>query len=301
MEIAREKLGYLDTIFCRSWNSREDYRFKTNGMSGKPPRLFFYFRGSHMNFFAATALLARMYMYKGDYDKAEEYASALIKGFNGIKYSFATTTSLSSKSSFRPNRPSEIIMAFYRNYEDHYDTYEGYAGEDYSQRYLKMDDKTMNALFAGDESDLRYKGHLWKAGEYYTYKRYGTWNRLNYEDGYDYMLQYFAGLFPVISLPEMYHIVAECQIRRGAISEAMENINLLRSKRGIMGQELPLDVTADEAMKYLRTEVVREGLTFGQTFFWFKRQGKNIWYGPEAEIEMNEDRWTIPVPDSETI
>ena len=114
-------------------------------------------------------------------------------------------------------------------------------------------------------------------------------------------MQYYANLFPIISLPEMWHIIAECDIRDGNVANAMDILISLRQIRGILEYELPTDVTPEEAMNHLRTEVVREGLTFGQTFFWFKRQGKDIWYGPESEINMTEERWTIPVPDSETI
>ncbi len=301
MKIACEKLGYADTLVCRQWNTNKNYRWKTNSMSGKPPRLFFYWRGSHMNFMAANALLARMYMWKGDYTNARKYAVAVVNGFNGIRYSWASSSSLSSKGSFLPNRPDEMIMGIHRNLEDHYVQYEGYSGAEYTNNYLKMDDKVMDALFAGDESDLRYKGQLWKGGEYYAYKRYGTWARKMNDNGYAYELQYFEPVFPIISKPELYFIIAECDIRNGNIEHAMTLINEIRKTRGIMGEELPLAVTADEAMKHLRKEVVKEGLTMGQTFYWFKRQGLDIWYGPEAEIKMTEERWTIPVPDSETI
>ena len=80
----------------------------------------------------------------------------------------------------------------------------------------------------------------------------------------------------------------------------MEIINLIRQQRGIMEYELATDVSPEEALNYLRREVVRDGLTFGQTFFWFKRRGENVWNG-QKEIEMTEEKWTVPVPDSETI
>ena len=165
-----------------------------------------------------------------------------------------------------------------------------------------MDDQVMDALFEGDEEDARYNGLYWKQSKYYDSRHYSTYARMASADGFNDMnMSYYGALFPVISLPEMYFIVAECDIINGNLTNAMSIINLIRQNRGIMEYELSADgITSEEAMNYLRREVVRDGLTFGQTFFWFKRRGQNVWNG-QKEVEMTEERWTIPAPDSETI
>ncbi|MBO5710949.1 MAG: RagB/SusD family nutrient uptake outer membrane protein [Rikenellaceae bacterium] len=304
MEIAREKLASADTITFYDHNIKVDYRFKTLTGPSVYPRLFFYCRGSRMNFMAATALLARMYMWQGDYTKARKYAQEVIDGYrNGkIIYNFEPSANMNNLSNFRPTRPEEIIFAVNRNLEDSRSEFERYVGADYTKANFEMDDQVMNALFEGDETDARYSGLYWKANKYYNSHKYSVYTRMTSADGFnDTNMSSFGALFPVISLPELYFIVAECDIRNGNIANAMEILTLIRQKRGIMEYSLPTEgVTTEEATNYLRREVVRDGLSFGQTFFWFKRRGQNVWNGLN-EIEMTEEKWTVPVPDSETI
>ena len=303
MEIAREKLAAIDTLTFISWNKKVDHRFYSmQSVQSSCPRLFFYNRGGRMNFMAATALLARMHMWGGDLIKARKYAQEVINSWNGIVYTFEPFANMSNLGNFRPTRPAEILMAISRNLEDSRAAFESIVSKDYSSKNLTMDDQVMDALFEGDEEDARYNGLYWKQSKYYDSRHYSTYARMASVDGFnDTNMSYYGALFPVISLPEMYFIVAECDIINGDLTNAMSIINLIRQNRGIMEYELSADgITSEEAMNYLRREVVRDGLTFGQTFFWFKRRGQNVWNG-QKEVEMTEERWTIPAPDSETI
>ena len=121
MEIAREKLGSLDTLEFMKWNrTLNDRFFSMSSASSACPNLFFYARGTRMNFMAATALLARMHMWNGDYAKARKYAEELVNGYNDqyIYYKFEPSANLTKPANFRPTRPEELIFAVTRNLED---------------------------------------------------------------------------------------------------------------------------------------------------------------------------------------
>ena len=101
----------------------------------------------------------------------------------------------------------------------------------------------------------------------------------------------------MISFPEMYHIMAECLMNQGNVNGAVGLLNTLRENRGVKSW-IATTIVPDSLKEILMKDIVRETLTSGQTFFLFKRWGRNIYNGM-SDIVMDANKWTIPLPQSE--
>ncbi|WP_065219557.1 MULTISPECIES: RagB/SusD family nutrient uptake outer membrane protein [Butyricimonas] len=293
MEKAKTMLAEVDTVFCRSWCSSMTSRIRqSNSWSSAPPNEFMSYRGCRMNFWGATALLARMYMYNGDEDMAYENAR-IIYSFhtrNWFRWTSASYQgSISSVEYIHTKRPEEILLCFSNN--NNYDQWEARIGT--SNYMFRM--KNIDHLFAGDEDDYR------KVGWYnrYGFQRYLTWIR---PVGSSYNATNLATnqgpLLPVISFPEMYHIMIEYLIDKNRIPEAVTLFNTLRRNRGAKAA-LPETIYPEDLKEKLVYDIIRETLTSGQTFFMFKRLNRNIYNG-SSNITMEPKNWTMPLPQSET-
>ncbi len=292
MERAKALLADIDTVFCQSWNKSSVGRIRqSNQTAGFPPNDFVSYRGSRMNYWGATALLARIYLYNGNEEKAYENA-AIIYRFHTKNWFKWTSSSyqgaISSVEYIHPKRPEEIIMTFSNN--NNYDNWESVLGN--SNYYFRM--KNMNDLFLNDEDDYR------KVGWYNRYglQRYITWIRPSgTSNNVTLVINNQGPLLPIVSFPEMYHIMIECLIDQGRTVEAVTLLNTLRKNRGakrVIGENTP----AEELKEILINDIIRETLTSGQTFFMFKRLNRNIYNG-DTDIVMEPINWIIPLPSSE--
>ena len=99
---------------------------------------------------------------------------------------------------------------------------------------------------------------------------------------------------PLIRLPEMYYILAECTDN---LDESAALISKIREARGIE------DVTfADESekMKHIEKEYRKEFYAEGQLWYFYKRLGyETFLYCPVSK--MNESNYRFAIPDDETI
>ncbi|KIO44205.1 MULTISPECIES: RagB/SusD family nutrient uptake outer membrane protein [Sanguibacteroides] len=293
MERAKALLTKVDTVFCVSWCKSTSARLRhSNSWSSAPPNDFFSYRGHRMNYWGATALLARMYLYLGDQDNAYKNAWICYRFHqrNWFKWTSASYLGLiTDKDYVYPKKPDEIFMAFSNN--NNYDNWESTIGT--SNYAFRM--KNMTELFKGDEDDYRLVGYYNR----YGYQRYLTWIR---PAGTSYTATSTAEnqgpYLPIISFPEMYHILIECMINKNQITEAVGLLNTIRQKRGAK-TTIPETIAADQLKERLVTDIIRETLTMGQTFYMFKRLNRDIFNG-EENIKMSSEKWTIPLPQSET-
>lgn len=245
-----------------------------------------------MNYFAANALLARMYMYNGDEENA--YKNACIAyGFHKRWFKWTANSNQGSVSNINflyPKRYNELFLCFSNN--DVVDNVEKIF-ENY--RYaLQM--KNMDVLFAGDMDDYRYTGFYNKTTLAYGAKRYATWLRFSGET-FKVVLDQLS-LLPVIRASEMYHIQIEYLLNKGRKEEAVELFNSLRLSRGAKAK-LTTDMTIDDLQQKLVYDIIRETLTEGQTFFMFKRLNRDIFNG-SSDIKMTPEKWVVPIPYSES-
>ena len=75
MTRAQSLLAVVDTVFNRRQNTSIYSRVRSDGRGlVDAPDDFFLYRATRMNYFAANALLARMYLYNGDEENAYKNA-----------------------------------------------------------------------------------------------------------------------------------------------------------------------------------------------------------------------------------
>jgi hypothetical protein len=298
MNMAKTLLAPVDTVWLKS--NLSSFTGRVHNPSSwipLPQGDFFNYRAERMNYAAATALLARIYMYKGDYDSA--YANAAQAYYLHTKGWYPWTSSLyqgqiTDVDYIYTKRPEELFLCFSnnRNY-DNYDTVTVINRQD--NLTLRMNDDYMQQLFEGDLDDYRIVGWYNRYGD----QHYLTWQRpkgTSYNAQQTVIVQ--GPLLPVIRFSEMYHVMIECDIRKGDLGDARTLFNDLRINRGAK-TGLPASMNATDMMLKLRNDIIRETLTEGQTFFMFKRLGVNIFNGATDRV-MGASDWYSPLPLSET-
>ena len=245
---------------------------------------FFAFRGYRFNYWSATGLLARVYSYLRDFENAEIYADTIINDWV-VEYQFnlynsnpkATTGRIDGK------RRPEPICAFWN--DQVCDNYTFIAGTSYNKMV------ELKYLFAGDEStDYRYT-ELYNSST----KTYRVWDKSENRT----VSQYSNPLLPVMELPEVFYIKAECQAHDGDIAGADATLKKIRDARGCTA---PLsDTDLDSFMNTLVNEAQRDFLTRGTTYCFLKKLDWHVIYdGTPAGKTITSDWYVLPIPDSET-
>ncbi|MFR7877929.1 MAG: hypothetical protein ACLU4J_16900 [Butyricimonas paravirosa] len=293
MTLAQSLLAVVDTVFNRRQNTSiySRVRSQDRGLVDSPDDFFLY-RATRMNYFAANALLARMYMYEGDEEKAYENAclaySFHLKWFRWTGSSYQG--GVSNINFLYPKRYNELFLCFSNN--DVVDNMENIL-KGYSST-LRI--RIWMFFLPGIWMIIVTRGLLQQATLAYGAQRYATWLRLSGATFKEVLDQ--LPLLPVIRASEMYHIQIEYLLNKGRKGEAIELFNSLRTSRGAKTR-LTSDMSPDDLRLKLMYDIIRETLTEGQTFFMFKRLNQDIFNGSD-NIKMTPEKWVIPIPYSES-
>lgn len=221
------------------------------------------------NKWAATALLARAYLYAGDFAKAEAAASEIISNLGMYEI-------LPLNDVFLANSREAIWQLQPVGTDIYANTAEGRlfilpeAGpDDYQHRYY-LNSKLMDAFESGDERKALWTGNV-------------TVGTANYNYAYKYKVAHepvsTTEYMMVLRLGEQYLIRAEARTRQGNISGAVEDLNVLRTRaRGSNVGDLPaLSATLspqqalDAVAKERRVELFTE---WGHRWLDLKRTGR---------------------------
>ena len=108
---------------------------------------------------------------------------------------------------------------------------------------------------------------------------------------------YYGNRVPLIRLPEMYYIAAECYATGATpnLDLAMERLNTVREKRGIYTPLENLD--AEGVMEEIAKEYRKEFLAEGVMFYFYKRLGYTTI--PHLTETMDDAKYVVPYPDFE--
>jgi len=299
MKKSRELLERVDFEFCGKWYNNFAANIKrSNTAAGAPPGDFYNYRSMRMNYFAVNGLLARMYMYKGDYKNAYVCAdSAINMGWRMDDWSTSKEQYSATPTSQAPKRWKELLLCFSNS--DSWDNWELYTNK--GVNYMTMNDKYVTELFGEDVDDYRFRGFYGtQKGRYNANKRWMVWERPVVTGSETIPVDYSdqMSLLPVLRNTELYHILIECLLHDGKTEEATEWLNYFRGNRGC---KLTIDegLSKEELLEILYNDIIRETLTEGQTFFMFKRLNRDIYNGA-SNIEMTPENWYSPIPDEET-
>lgn len=296
MEFAQKALGPLDTLKFEKWTKQRQHRFTSGAHAVSWGDDFLNYRGMRMNYWGVTALLARVYMWMGNEEMAYKNAAIIKRFVDTGWFKWTTANGHGNNDSYPelsdPKRWEELLLGFYN--KDILDNFEKVATYD---NYFRMNE--MELLFGTETDDYRYKGFY---NRYNNNYRYLVWVRpeassSNTSSTVTFNITHQCPLIPIVRFTEMYHIMIECLINQNRLSEAKALFETLRLQRGIKERSLPDD--DGELKEKLVNEMIREGLTEGQTFFMYKRLNHDIFYG-DKDIPMTAEKFIPEYPNNET-
>lgn len=246
--------------------------------------------------YACRALLARVYLYMGDYDKAFGYADGLIGEEN---LSLTPRESYLSMFNERKAGPEAILRLSGK-----------YAGSNlysmyfYQQPQIYPSGKLMSLFAATDEDgpdDIRKEllGYNDGTSEYtqVCMKYTDTEDIDDTEKHYDPF---------VLRLSEMYLIRAEAECHRGNLENAADDILELRARAyGVPKESLSLTYSGKEDLENIvMEERVKELFLEGHRLFDLMRRKEGLERDGETtstvvSLEYPDDRFILPVPLTE--
>lgn len=246
------------------------------------------------NKWAATALLARVYLYAGDYPDAITQAGSVI----GQTSMFSLCNDLDSV--FLMNNQEAIWQiqpanptASPANVGDAM----SYIGTNWMTGQLQgniwLSQGLLNAFEPGDQRKMHWVGQATdSSGDYFPYKyKQFTYNAPQSE----YIM--------VFRLAEQYLIRADAEARSGQNTEALSDLNVIRTRAGLA----PLtDTTADVQAAVLQERRVELFTEWGQRWFDLKRTGEIDTVMQATALykgtawESYRDIFGIPVADLKT-
>ncbi|QEC42082.1 RagB/SusD family nutrient uptake outer membrane protein [Pseudobacter ginsenosidimutans] len=242
-------------------------------------------RQSHFNYWAAEATLARAYLYKGDKQQALVHAQNVIDaGF----FDFQTPKRISDLNdrTFIPEHVFALSKFDIRPLENKYFRVTGgvNVGTDIQLTNSYGNGGVVDQIYeinAGGVSDIRY-GRLWElSGSVYFCSKW--WQESSNP--------IFNNWVPLVRLPEMYYIAAECSDP----ATATTYLNTVREYRGV--PDLPTGLDAAAVQQELLKEYQKEFYAEGQLFYYYKRLNSPVIRF--SVIAPSERAYTLPLPDSE--
>lgn len=256
-------------------------------------RLFMSDREIHFNLYAVEALLARVYLTKGDLDSAYYYADKVIKNSSyQLKEKTEVNNDLAGVLSRKETIWGVYYSSFYNNVSDYLQKTTSYTSIDPRDDILDMYEQNVNGL------DYR-------SNAYFTSVDVGGTEKVRLSKLTDiYELQGITSSRPsdlilginLIRIPEMYYICAEALLNTD-YDKAVEYYDEVITHRGL--EPLGDDEVLTQDM--INTERYKEYIGEGQTFFNMKRQNLSILsvdskktYSPSSDI------YVVPIPESET-
>ena len=275
---------------------------------------FYDYRQMHLNYFAVKALLARVCMWEGsDENKHTALLAALevIDDPASVGIAGGLTLRTFTDSAKAPTTemcfPSEHIFAL--GVTDMAKKIASNLNREYSEqdrqyRTLCIKNSVADDLFeikGAGISDCRYKQlyhntNYWPEGTKTPSKLYQQTST-----GADYR---HKDLMPLIRLPEMYYIAAECRIS-GPDKDLGEARSLLQEVRKARAVYDELDANLDEAglMAQLEKEYRKEFICEGVVFYFYKRLGyeklprqSDVMSGSKV---IDDAVYMLPYPDFE--
>ncbi len=223
----------------------------------------FRFRPFRMNYYAVKAVIARVALFVGDNDKAEQYALEVIKEtqIDNNYFPFTERTLVTSNSGKDLVFSSEVLFALYntKRTDDIYTPY--FSESDDLSLKLVVVEEGYETLFplSGDVRANQFSSS--SDNETYFLMKYDATQPTNSSNPLNYNVY-----MPLIRISEMYMIVAEANA--DDYDTAYEYINTLREARNAVDiAHSPSSVILDD----LRLEIAREFIGEGQLLWFYKR------------------------------
>jgi hypothetical protein len=241
-------------------------------------------RQVHLNYFAVRGLLARVYLYKGTYDKALECAGEVISSnkFPWVKQDNIVNAS-NADLSFSTEHLFALNITNLGTIAQNNLTLE----QSGSGTFFFSRDLLYATYFDNNTADYRLLYQFSEGNSSFYLRKYNQLTTTGWPETYKNKL-------PLLRLSEMYFIAAEC-LARTNITAAADMLNAVRTHRGLAAT--PVDASNFETI--MAAEFRREFIGEGQLFFYYKRLNKaNIPRGSDFNM-IQLKAYKLPMPRSE--
>ncbi|MCI5706608.1 MAG: RagB/SusD family nutrient uptake outer membrane protein [Odoribacter sp.] len=237
-------------------------------------------RQKHLNYYATTALLARVQLYAGNKERAFEAVKEIIGGSgNDLVEPFKLAVGVDKKD--RLFHSEWLFVLEEKLMKDHIDKYFGETviknGVGNSSTALKTSLRKRDQLFEQQNpADNDYRLSLW----FQETSEASSVMLAKYLD---------SEVLPMIHLSELYYIAAEC-----APQDGLKYLNVLRAHRGLASI-----VETSDLQNEITKEYSKEFMGEGQMFYYYKRllMTKIGVYSTVSVVPENV--YVIPFPDAE--
>lgn len=242
-------------------------------------------RYKRMNKYAVKAELARVYMYIGDKTNAALYANEVInaKKANGSKmFALITDNSTDHLGS------TELIFSLSMNSNTFGDAVkENFKISNWSYFYINDRDRIYELFDVKTDgsNDMRMK-----EGAGFSVSILGGFTLKYTQDNFSYALD---NTMPLIRLPEMYYILAECASN---LADASKYLSTVRGTRGLEDIEL---ANEEQKLYNIEKEYRKEFYAEGQLWYFYKRHGYKTFQFCPLKKELTEANYRFSIPDDE--
>lgn len=282
MEKGRTLLATCDTVApYNEWVHSTPIRLE--GYSdGTIQDKFLRYRSTRLNYYVATALLARAYQYIDNKELALERAKEIID----LEYQFTPKSALNTNNKEEADRKmhEDIIFALFSNTIKE-NVREFQDGGTYGALTLY----DINGIFAGENTDYRKQFLI-------TNLKDGEMISLKWKESEDDMTARIQSpLIPMIRLSEMYYIAGEAILAKNP-KQAIDWLNEVRIARGATYRLAETD-RQDLYLGYILKEYRKEFIGEGHLFYLYKRLDIRP-YGASPEVTVN---MVLPIPASNEV
>ena len=251
-------------------------------------------RQIHLNLHAVRALMARVFLTKGDKEKALEYAEKVIaQSGRQLKTKTEVINDVAGVLSKKECLFGVYFSGFYTQVSAKLQQTISYSSLDLRGDFMEMYEKGVSGL------DFRTTAYFTSVDLGGTAK----YRLSKFTDIYD--LQNNASARPadliqginMIRLPEMYYIAAECLLDKD-YPKALDYFNEVVTNRGL--DDLSGEGEETLTQEVINTERYKEMIGEGQTFFNMKRLNLSIpSYDNSVTYRPEDGIYVVPIPDSE--
>jgi starch-binding outer membrane protein, SusD/RagB family len=248
---------------------------------------FLSYTQNHLNYWAVQALMARVYLYKGDRDNADKYAKAVI-GSNKFPLITSNVAGANNATRDRTFSQEHLFSLFSNNIKA---ISLSLFTPTIPLRLLPAGKTNIYVTGSGSANDYRYIS--WFDNNPLAVN---VPSKFFQDAGLPYYLQ---NIVPLIRISEMYYIAAEAANSKGDITGGASFLNKVRQARGLAALNATGISNTDSLSKEIMAEYKKEFIQEGQTFFYYKRLNKDLKQVTATTVAIPADVYVFPIPDKE--
>ena len=244
---------------------------------------------NHMNYWAVQGLMARIHLYKGDRDHADQLAKAVI---GSDKFPLITSNVASAINAIRDRTFSQEHL--FSLYSSNVKTYNLNLFDKSSGTPLRLLPAGKTAIYTtGTGSTADYRFISWFDN---SQAAANVPSKFFQDNNLPFHLQ---NVVPLIRASEMYYIAAEAAASRGDIVSGAAYLNKVRQARGLTALNATGISNPDSLSNEIMREYKKEFIQEGQTFFYYKRLNKDLKQVTATTAPIPANVFVFPIPDKE--